>query len=49
VRTPHSVGCVADMPCVSVCVHGGAARGAHAAGRTGPASGELGLACVFGS
>eukprot|EP00966_Prymnesium_polylepis_P298310 6893251-Prymnesium_polylepis.1 len=34
---------------VSVCVHGGAARGAHAAERTGPASGELGRACVFGS
>eukprot|EP00966_Prymnesium_polylepis_P106837 2473507-Prymnesium_polylepis.1 len=29
------------VSCVSMCVHGGTARGAHT-GRTGPASGELG-------
>ena len=33
VRTPHTVGCVADMPCVSVCVRGGAARAARRAHR----------------
>eukprot|EP00966_Prymnesium_polylepis_P201137 4660512-Prymnesium_polylepis.1 len=48
VRMPHTVGCVADMPCVSVCEHGGAARGAHAARRTGPASGELFLSFWYG-
>eukprot|EP00966_Prymnesium_polylepis_P108793 2518438-Prymnesium_polylepis.1 len=36
------------MPCVSVCVRGGAARAARRAHAT-PASGELGQVCVFGS